>query len=110
MGEACTASSVVGGWAVRYVGVFLRPVGDQLFVLFLKIPASHWWCLGVPPSSLLHSSVLYYNRTYYCTAVLLLFHYFVFLVLTYRELTLYYCTYCCTAVLPCYFFGILVLT
>ena len=27
----CTASSVVGGWAGPYVGVFFRPVGDDLF-------------------------------------------------------------------------------
>ena len=36
MGGGCTASSVVGGWAVLYVGVFLRPVGDEPFFLFLQ--------------------------------------------------------------------------
>ena len=73
-----TASSVVGGWAVPYVGAFFRPVGDEPFFVS-KIPASHW-CLGVPTSPLLHSSVLYYRM------------------------------YCCTAVLPCYYFDILELT
>ena len=34
------------------------------------IPASHYWCLGVPPSPLLHSSVVYY-RTYYCCRVII---------------------------------------
>ena len=29
-----TASSVVGGWAVLYVGVFLRPVGEEPFFCF----------------------------------------------------------------------------
>ena len=62
---------VSAGWVGRSVrGVFLRPAGDKLFSLFLyKIPASHWR-LGVPPSPLLHSSVLYY-RACCCTAVLL---------------------------------------
>ena len=74
---------VRGGWAVPYVGVFFRPVGDEPFFFVSKIPASHW-CLGVPPPSpLLHSSVHYY-RTYCCTAVLLPCYYFVFLVLTHR--------------------------
>ena len=51
----------------------------NIFFLVSKIPASHW-CLGVPPSPLLNSSVLYY-RTYCCTAVLVLCYYFVISVL-----------------------------
>ena len=82
MGVGYTASSVVGGWAVPYLGVFFRPVGDEPFFFVSKMPASHWR-LGVPPSPLLDSSVLDY-RTYYCTAVLLPCFDFVFLVLTYR--------------------------
>ena len=66
-----------------------------------KIPASHW-CLGVPPSPLLHSSVLYY-RTYCCTAVLLP-------SIVLAEDVPLLPSYCCSAVLPCYFFVILVLT
>ena len=39
-----TALSVVGGWAVLYVGVFLRPVGDEPFFLFLQYrpPTGAW--------------------------------------------------------------------
>ena len=69
VGVGCTASSVVGAWAVPYVGVFLRPVGDEPFFLFLQYRPPTG-CLGVPPPPLLHSSVLYY-RTYCCIAVLL---------------------------------------
>ena len=72
---------LVGGWVE---GALRRPwwvrgpfrTWESFFVLWeinfffvSKIPVSHW-CLGVPPSPLLHSSVLYY-RTYCCTAVLL---------------------------------------
>ena len=32
MSEGCTASSVVGGWAVPYVGVFFRRVGVEPWV------------------------------------------------------------------------------
>ena len=38
-------SSVVGGLAVPYVGVFLRPVGDEPFSLFLiiyRLPTGAW--------------------------------------------------------------------
>ena len=78
--HCCTAAcskSLVGGWvegALRHpwwVGGPFR-TWEYFFVLWemdfffvSKIPASQW-CLGVPPSPLLHSSVLYY-RTYCCT-------------------------------------------
>ena len=44
VGGGCTASSVGGGWAVLYVRVFLRPVGDEPFFLFPKYrpPAGAW--------------------------------------------------------------------
>ena len=73
----CTAvcsEGLVGGWIA---GALRRPwwVGgpfrtwESFFVLWemnfvSKIPASHR-CLGVPPSPLLHFSVLHY-RTYCC--------------------------------------------
>ena len=97
--HCCTAvcsKGLVGGWVE---GALRRPwwVGgpfrtwESFFVLWeinlffvFKLPASHW-CLGVPPSSLLHSSVLYY-RPYvllHCRTAALF--YFVFLVLTYRR-------------------------
>ena len=57
VGVGCTASSVVGGWAVPYVGVFFRPVGDEPFFCFYnKISASHSLVLGsatVPTAALL---------------------------------------------------------
>ena len=31
-----TASSVVGRWAVPYVGVFFHPAGDEPLFLFIK--------------------------------------------------------------------------
>ena len=92
---AVCSKGLAGGWVE---GALRRPwwVGgpfrtwESFFVLWemnlfcvSKIPASRW-CLGVPPSPLLHSSVLYYRRTYCCTAVLLPCYYFVILVLTYR--------------------------
>ena len=44
MGGGCTAPSVVGGWAVSYVGIFLRPVRDLPFYLFLKYrPPTRAW-------------------------------------------------------------------
>ena len=82
--HCCTAvcsKGLVGGWVG---GALRRPwwVGgpfrtwESFFVLWemnfffvSKIPASHW-CLGVHPSPLLHSSVLYY-RTYYCFRVII---------------------------------------
>ena len=89
--HCCTAvcrKGLVGGWAE---GALRRPwwvdgpfrTWDSFFVLWAmnlffasKIPASHW-CLGVPPSPLLHSSVLYYTvRTAalpYCCPVFILF-------------------------------------
>ena len=77
VGGGCIAPSVVGGWAVRYVGVFFRPVGDEPFFFVSKIPASHW-CLGVPPAHwcILLSFTIY--RTYCCAAVLLPCYYLVF--------------------------------
>ena len=96
--HCCTAvcsKGLVGGWvegALRrpwWVGGPFRTwesffvLWEMNFFLVSKITASHW-CLGVPPSPLLHSSALYY-RTYCRTAVLLPCYYFVFLVLTYRE-------------------------
>ena len=42
---------------------------EMKFFFVSKIPPSHW-CLGVPLSPLLHTSVLYY-RKYCCPAVLL---------------------------------------
>ena len=94
--HCCTAVPVcskglVGGWVE---GTLRRPwwVGgpfrtwQSFFVLWemnlffvSKIPASHWR-LGVPPSPLLHSSVLHYRTYYCCTAVLLPRYFFVFLV------------------------------
>ena len=65
-GPFCTWKSYVVLWEIN------------LFFVS-KIPASHW-CLGAPPSPLLHSSVLYYRR-YCCTAVLLPCYYFVFFAL-----------------------------
>ena len=44
MGGGCTASPVVGGWAVPYVGVLFRPVGDEPFSWFLtyRPPPGAW--------------------------------------------------------------------
>ena len=56
MGGGCTASSVVGGWAVLYVRVFLRPVGDEPFFLFLQFNTGLPLVLGsttVPTAALL---------------------------------------------------------
>ena len=47
-------SSVVGGWAVPYVGIFSRPVGDDLFFTFSNT--------GLPKGvqkKLIHSYVLF---------------------------------------------------
>ena len=56
----------VGGWRVHcvvrggWVGrLFSFSVGDEPFFLVYKISAFHW-CLRIPPSPLLHTSVLYY--------------------------------------------------
>ena len=65
----------VGGWAVMYVGVFFRTVGDETFISVSKIPASHRCCEGTtaPTATLLCRSlpyVLLYCRT---AAVTILF-------------------------------------
>ena len=59
----------------------------------------------VPPSPVLHSSVLYY-RTYYCCRVI---NFALQSLYIYRGLYLYYRTYGGTAVLPCYYFVLLAL-
>ena len=69
------------GWLICTRSLY-SSCGRLSFSFSSKTPASHW-CLGVPPSPPLHSSVLYY-RTYCCTAVLLLCYYFVFLIHKYR--------------------------
>ena len=54
MGRGYTASSVVGGWAVPYVGEYFCVLWEMnLFFLFLLIyrPSTGW--VGVPPSPLL---------------------------------------------------------
>ena len=61
---------VRGGWVGRSVrGSLFASCGKWAFFLFLQY-GPPTGCLGVPPSPLLHSSVLQY-RTYCCTAVLL---------------------------------------
>ena len=45
---------MVGGWAVLYVGVFLRPVGDEPFFLFLQYrPPTGAWEYHRPTAALL---------------------------------------------------------
>ena len=83
--SAVCSKGLVGGWVE---GALRRPswVGgpfctwesfcvlwemNPFFCFFNLIPASHW-CLGVPPSPLLHSSVLYYC-TYYCCCRVIFF-------------------------------------
>ena len=82
--HCCTAvcsNGLVGGWvegALRCPWWVRGPfrTWESFLVLWeinlffvSKIPASHW-CLGVPPSPLLHSSVLHY-RTYCCPVIIL---------------------------------------
>ena len=79
--SAVCSKGLIGGWVE---GALRRPwwVGGpfctwesfcvlwEMNLFFVStIPASHW-CLGVPPSPLLHSFVLYY-RTYYCCRVII---------------------------------------
>ena len=99
-----SASSVVRGPFCTWES-FCVLWGMNLFFVS-KIPASHW-CLGVPPSPLLHSSVLYY-RTYCCTAVLLPCYLFFFVILyIQRMIPLLVRTYCCIAVLLPYDYFVL---
>ena len=78
-------SSVVGGWAVPYVGVFLRPVGNEPFSLFLIIyrPPTVSLVLGnttVPTAALLctlFTTVRTAALPYCCPAVLLPCYYFI---------------------------------
>ena len=99
MGGGCTASSVVGGWAVPYVGAFFRPVGDEPFLLFLNtglplvLGTAAFLCPLLPPYVLLH-----------CRTALSLFCFFSTYIQRMIPLLPYVLLLCRTALLLlCYF-------